>query len=647
MRQRGIRLTLQHADALWRANDTAAARAASLEASEMARGVDGALFGEAVMVYAGTFMAQIGLPDPTLLMLLEEALTVVPAAAPSLRAQLLARLSFALSLNPATAGRREQLSAEALDLARASGDALALTRALTARYFAILGPDRIEEPLALVDEVVRVAESSGSTPTALDGRLLRIPLLLMLGDVARADAELALVVSSAEAMRLQYARWLARCLQALRALLAGRFDDAERLAGEALSLAPALDNLVAAAFFVSHLFHLRREQDRATELAPQIALLGEEHAFLRSWRYALAFFRFVVGEREAAARDLTALASEGFTELPRDGSWLPAMVNLAELAHGVDNVECAGQLYDLLRPHAALTVVVAAAVCLGSVERYLGLLAVTLGRLDAAAEHFEAALVAHARLDAPVYRARTAFAYARLLRRRAGPGDAERAAVLLAEAHATAEALGMAALLREMREEAAQPPPRPASARRSATAELCADRYGWTLVFDGLEARVPDSKGLAYLAHLLAAPAEHVRAVDLAGVPSGGDAGERLDARARATVRQRAKDLEGELAEAERANDLGRMELLRAELDALTDELTRSRGLSGRSRRLGSVAERARVNVTRRIAAALQKIAAVHPAAGHYLETTVRTGTACAFVPDARFPVSWTVHPRR
>jgi hypothetical protein len=59
------------------------------------------------------------------------------------------------------------------------------------------------------------------------------------------------------------------------------------------------------------------------------------------------------------------------------------------------------------------------------------------------------------------------------------------------------------------------------------------------------------------------------------------------------------------------------------------------------------VAERARVNVTRRIAAALEKIAAVHPAASQYLETTVRTGTACVFLPDPRFPVTWTVLPRR
>jgi hypothetical protein len=399
-------------------------------------------------------------------------------------------------------------------------------------------------------------------------------------------------------------------------------------------------------FFAIQLFHLRREQDRAAELAPQVALLGEAHAFLRSWRYGLVFLRFVVGEREDAARDLAALATERFTELPRDGNWLPAMANLAEVAHGVDDAERARDLYELLRPHAASAVVVAAAVCLGSVERYLGMLAVTLGRLDAAAAHFEAALAAHVRLAAPVYRVRTAFAYARLLQRRAKPGDAERAAALLADAHATAETLGMAALLREMREEDAVPA-RPALVPRPATAELRADRYGWTLVFDGVEARVPESKGVGYLAHLLAAPAEHVSAVDLAGIPSGGDAGERLDTRARAAVRQRARDLEEELAEAEGANDLGRMERLRAELDALTDELARSRGLAGRSRRLGSVAERARVNVTRRIAAALEKIAAVHPAAARYLETTVRTGTTCVFLPDPRFPVSWTIRSER
>src|SRR5262249_59468058 len=66
-----IRLLLQHADALWRANETAAARTASLQAAGSARGVDGSLFAEAVMGYAATFTAEIGRPDTTLLGLLE------------------------------------------------------------------------------------------------------------------------------------------------------------------------------------------------------------------------------------------------------------------------------------------------------------------------------------------------------------------------------------------------------------------------------------------------------------------------------------------------------------------------------------------------------------------------------------------------
>src|SRR5262249_45326403 len=75
-----IRLILQHADALWRANDTAAARTASLEAAEMARGGDGALFAEAGMGCAGAFTAAIRAPRPPPLVPLGRAPTVGPHA---------------------------------------------------------------------------------------------------------------------------------------------------------------------------------------------------------------------------------------------------------------------------------------------------------------------------------------------------------------------------------------------------------------------------------------------------------------------------------------------------------------------------------------------------------------------------------------
>jgi hypothetical protein len=46
------------------------------------------------------------------------------------------------------------------------------------------------------------------------------------------------------------------------------------------------------------------------------------------------------------------------------------------------------------------------------------------------------------------------------------------------------------------------------------------------------------------------------------------------------------------------------------------------------------VSERARVNVTRAIRSAIRRIGEVDRDAGHYLESTVVTGTYCLFDPQ-------------
>jgi hypothetical protein len=56
-------------------------------------------------------------------------------------------------------------------------------------------------------------------------------------------------------------------------------------------------------------------------------------------------------------------------------------------------------------------------------------------------------------------------------------------------------------------------------------------------------------------------------------------------------------------------------------------------GLGGRSRRSGSDAERARVNVQRRLRDALRRIAELNPEIGRHLEDSVRTGTFCQYSP--------------
>ena len=103
------------------------------------------------------------------------------------------------------------------------------------------------------------------------------------------------------------------------------------------------------------------------------------------------------------------------------------------------------------------------------------------------------------------------------------------------------------------------------------------------------------------------------------------------DAEARALYRERVEDLRATLAEAESNGDIGRAERAREELDFIADELSRGTGLGGRERASGSSAERARINIQRRIANAIKKIGEASPALGRRLGRGIRTGAYCAW----------------
>jgi len=149
----------------------------------------------------------------------------------------------------------------------------------------------------------------------------------------------------------------------------------------------------------------------------------------------------------------------------------------------------------------------------------------------------------------------------------------------------------------------------------------------------GRDLVAPAGKGFDYLAALIGAPGREVHVSELVGDDDRGDAGEVLDARARAEYRERAKELEQELEEARARNDLGRAERLGAELEAIADQLIAGAGLGGRARRAGSHVERARVNVQRRIKDAIRRLAVQDAALGRYLEATIRTGVFCVYRP--------------
>src|SRR4030095_6052681 len=101
-------------------------------------------------------------------------------------ARLLGRLAMELYWSDA-APRRAALSQEAVDIARRTGDSLALALALSARHVALWGPENADERLATARDILHLAEEIGDVETALRGRIWLLTDLLELGDLRAAD----------------------------------------------------------------------------------------------------------------------------------------------------------------------------------------------------------------------------------------------------------------------------------------------------------------------------------------------------------------------------------------------------------------------------------------------------------------------------
>jgi tetratricopeptide (TPR) repeat protein len=188
---------------------------------------------------------------------------------------------------------------------------------------------------------------------------------------------------------------------------------------------------------------------------------------------------------------------------------------------------------------------------------------------------------------------------------------------------------------------------------RLATLER--DGKWWTAGCADTAVRLPDTKGLRYLAELVTHPGAERHVLDLVdlveGVSAGvdrrhlGDAGQLLDATARTAYRRRIEELRDDIENALALGDDERAATLQGELDALVGELARAFGLGGRQRSASSASERARLNVTRALRAAIARLSEALPEAGAVLDRRVRTGFYCAYEPHPEDEILWKFSP--
>jgi tetratricopeptide (TPR) repeat protein len=237
---------------------------------------------------------------------------------------------------------------------------------------------------------------------------------------------------------------------AMEAILSGEWAEAERLAERAFEAGPVISNEIAAGVYGVQMFTIRREQGRLAEVAPILRRFIDENPRDAAWRPGMALIASDLGFHEAARKAFEDLAASGFA-FPVDAKRTLTLAYLAEVCTRLGDVDRAEHLYDLLLPYRDLAVIApVSTVCCGSVARYLGMLAATLGHWTAAEEHFTAALRLDEHLQAWPWLAHTKHEFALMLRARGRSGDQQRATELIAAAMASAERIGLPALQQKL-----------------------------------------------------------------------------------------------------------------------------------------------------------------------------------------------------
>jgi hypothetical protein len=567
----------------------------------------------AALVY-GAELTGSSTVDPVMVDLLEGAISAVGAGDSPLAAKLGARLATALRppRSEAGANRIGDFARASVAMARRLGDAETLLYVLEFARGGLAFIGTSDETFELTREAVTLAQLLEHRMTLLKLGPSYAGALLERGFRAEADAVLTAMVALHEALDYPQSRWRLPMLRAGFCLFEGRLDEAQELGDVALALAEPAGAHAAVlewAILCIAIAIARREPTSIGPYASRLLAIFERNRLAGHHAWVLG----AIGRRDEAIRRLreTAGVEQGFFTL----------MLAAEACILLEDAEAAPRIAAQLERRSLGSPFLwgyAAGYAIGPTPRVLGELARILGRRDEALRLGEEARALCARIGAKPFGELSLGALARL-------GS---------DATAGRRDDGEAASPKQSSPIGHSPR---VQSKRPGSRDLSLRREGDVWAVEGSAAppfRLKHSKGLSYLSELLAHPDQEVHVLTLIGLDHGaGDAGPVLDARAKADYKERLSALEEEISEAEAFADPGRVNRAREEIEILATQLAGAVGLGGRDRRAASDAERARINVQRRLKDAIESIGRQDPDLGRYLLASVKTGTYCSFTP--------------
>jgi DNA-binding SARP family transcriptional activator/tetratricopeptide (TPR) repeat protein len=437
-------LLLLLGEAQVRSGEMALAREAFRDAANLAEQLgDNARLVRAAIGASRPYVQPPGVVDTELIEMLERALDATAGQLTADRVRLLSRTCGAIYYAPER-GRMDELSDEAMRIAEALGDPEAAAHARAARRRAVWNPMLLAERLQASTEMLSFARACGNLELQLHAHAWLVVDLLESADRAAVEAQLEAFSTGAARLRQPLYLWQVAVWRAMRALLDGKLQEAEDLAGEALAGGAPGEGVTAAQYYAIQLLAIRREQGRMGELEQSARKLVEANPSRPAWRAVLATILSETGRQEEARSEFEVLAGSAFASIPADGDWLTAMTLLGDVCAGIGDAGCASVLYAAMLPYADRNVVAGVGVaCLGPAARVLGKLAAMAGKGDDAAAHFERALKISADLQSPVWLAHSQLDYASAI------GRGNRAFELASDATETAQRMGLSAVARQ------------------------------------------------------------------------------------------------------------------------------------------------------------------------------------------------------
>jgi hypothetical protein len=436
-------LLIDLGEQLSRNGESKSAEKALCEAASLAERLeDSALLTRIVLALPAWHWPGPGEANPLAALLAQRAL-VIEREDENRRAILMARLAAELSYSPDSRKESARLAADAMRHVAGGTNSNCELYVRLYRDQMLRQPDRLIERLENAESISRLAIESGDYGACCAAVLAKIGSLLPLGEIAAAEHAAEFAVGIMPASQIRFHHGLAAACAASRAVMDGRFADAFEDFDRCRALAEdgKLSNLLDASWPAMLLPYA--EEGRLEELE----IIAEET--FRRRRSTAVYAALLSGikaqlERPADASFLLErLAQDDFANLSASTEGIAGMAALANVCHHLDRADYAAILYKRLLPWGKLNATLNAVVMFGSTERYLGILASVLGRLDEAIGHFEASLRLDRRGGARPWAVYSSLGLATALARRGRAEDRARARELVSELEVEASLLKM------------------------------------------------------------------------------------------------------------------------------------------------------------------------------------------------------------